>query len=460
MKARSSGLEVVRQQQRGRCFTAEAKTKQRQHNAENVNEENEGEGEWEALQIAIHKLMIHLNLYSFPESHLLNNKTNMAKILRNAQPNLQTATHDIIPTVPQPIFILPDENAAFENHIRSLNIQLNATNNESTNHKSPPSAWIFKPDRGSRGNGITIISTSVLAAQFDKLIVADRRRRIAQRYVSNPLLLDGYKFDLRLYVLVTSFQPSFTAYLHPEGIARFCSLPYHDDDHRHDDGGRGGSDVETHHPPLRHISNTSIQSEAAVASVVEKMRINDVTCAAQNMMTMSALFSLLEARHFPRHVILPRILRLLQFVLQTFAPHMSVSTEEKKEGREEVGMKGAHVGFYGFDVLIDEEGEAWLLEINNLPDMKVTNHVHAAVKSTVLYDVIRLTMPPSVTELDRSLFSLSSFHSSFKSSSSSSSLLIDDSSSLLKSIDSSFPLPVLRSFIPIHSLSSQTSSSS
>lgn len=45
---------------------------------------------------------------------------------------------------------------------------------------------------------------------------------LAQRYVSDPLLIDGCKFGIRLWLLVTNVEP-FTAYLHNQGLVLFST---------------------------------------------------------------------------------------------------------------------------------------------------------------------------------------------------------------------------------------------
>jgi hypothetical protein len=50
---------------------------------------------------------------------------------------------------------------------------------------------------------------------------------VIQRYISNPLLLNGYKFDLRIYVVVTGMKEGkIHAFLADEGLARFCTEKY------------------------------------------------------------------------------------------------------------------------------------------------------------------------------------------------------------------------------------------
>jgi len=48
---------------------------------------------------------------------------------------------------------------------------------------------------------------------------------IVQEYLARPLLLDGFKFDLRIYVLVTSFSP-LRVFMYKDGLVRLSTSRY------------------------------------------------------------------------------------------------------------------------------------------------------------------------------------------------------------------------------------------
>lgn len=45
------------------------------------------------------------------------------------------------------------------------------------------------------------------------------------RYISNPYLINDYKFDIRIYVLLTSLLP-LRIYIYDEGLVRFATEKY------------------------------------------------------------------------------------------------------------------------------------------------------------------------------------------------------------------------------------------
>jgi hypothetical protein len=48
---------------------------------------------------------------------------------------------------------------------------------------------------------------------------------ICQQYVSKPFLIDGFKFDLRIYILISSCDP-LRIFVYKDGLARFATVQY------------------------------------------------------------------------------------------------------------------------------------------------------------------------------------------------------------------------------------------
>ena len=100
-----------------------------------------------------------------------------------------------------PIGELADFRAQFDNQGNSIGNKI----------------YIIKPDTGCQGRGIFLTRTYDQVPQHENVV--------AQLYIKKPLLLDGFKFDLRIYCLVSSVKP-LRMYLFHDGLVRMCTEEY------------------------------------------------------------------------------------------------------------------------------------------------------------------------------------------------------------------------------------------
>lgn len=88
---------------------------------------------------------------------------------------------------------------------------------DSTGNSLNGKIFIIKPDAGCQGRGIFLTRT------LDNIPMTESV--VAQVYIKKPLLIDGFKFDLRIYVIVTSVKP-LRMFLFQDGLVRMCTEEY------------------------------------------------------------------------------------------------------------------------------------------------------------------------------------------------------------------------------------------
>jgi tubulin polyglutamylase TTLL5 len=222
--------------------------------------------------------------------------------------------------------------------------------------------WIIKPVESSRGRGIKLVK--------DLLAVIYCEPAVIQRYISKPLLLNGYKFDLRLYVLVNSFQPTLEAFLYTEGFARFCTAPFQ----LHD-----LSNI------LPHVSNSSVQTRHAIRGQGpplpghHPLRSAPSADVGGSKLRLSYLWQHLRDGHGIDTAavwseIADMILKSLVCVEDVIPP---------QDGAFEL---------FGFDVLLDSDLRPWLLEVNASPSLARDHALDREVKEALIVDTIKVAM--------------------------------------------------------------------
>jgi len=91
--------------------------------------------------------------------------------------------------------------------------------------------FIVKPNDGSQGDGIILINNPDDYLKMPRVAKSHHHNSsssksyIVQEYIHNPFLIDGLKFDLRIYVVIVSLKP-LDIYICDEGLVRFATVNY------------------------------------------------------------------------------------------------------------------------------------------------------------------------------------------------------------------------------------------
>uniref|UniRef100_F1KW66 Tubulin--tyrosine ligase-like protein 5 n=1 Tax=Ascaris suum TaxID=6253 RepID=F1KW66_ASCSU len=184
-------------------------------------------------------------------------------------------------------------------------------------------AFIMKPVASSRGNGIFIASTPTDIPLKSEMIIS--------KYISNPYLINGHKFDLRIYVLVTSFHP-LTAYIYNEGLSRFASQLY-------------SNSPVTFSQPLAHLTNYSLNKLSDKFIRNERAEDED----SGHKWTLGALLRKLRSMGVDIRLLMVRI---EDIILKTL---LSVQGRIAAASRNLLMHSRCCFELFGFDVLIDSD---------------------------------------------------------------------------------------------------------
>ncbi|KAA0164142.1 hypothetical protein FNF28_03955 [Cafeteria roenbergensis] len=226
---------------------------------------------------------------------------------------------------------------------------------------STPSAaneniWILKPVGLSRGRGISLVR-EITDVTYGSACVL-------QKYVGNSMLLDGYKFDLRVYVLVTSFSP-LEAFVYEEGFARVSSVPY-------------SREAASTYDKAMHLTNSSLQKHAhdkgaAVAAAAREGEGGGTKVSLGYLWRRLAASGVDSARCWRR---VKEVLVKSLVCVDDVIPNQPNCFE-----------------LFGYDVLLDDTGKAHLIEVNSSPSLGVDSDLDTRVKLSLVRDIAKVVDP-------------------------------------------------------------------
>lgn len=226
---------------------------------------------------------------------------------------------------------------------------------------NPSALWIKKPVASSCGRGIKMISHSSTVEKKGGYLIS--------RYIMNPHTINDLKYDLRIYVLATSFDP-LRIYIYKEGLVRFATQNY-------------SKDVKSLKKRFIHLTNYSVNKKAQnyIANKGQQEQSEEFTYK----WPLSLLKDRYEALGINYEEVFARIKDVVIKTLISVEPEIVCKTLSLTKNRSNSCFE-----LYGFDILIDDTLRPWLLEVNVAPSLSSGSKLDKQIKTALMCDIYTL----------------------------------------------------------------------
>ncbi|XP_044294057.1 tubulin polyglutamylase TTLL4 isoform X3 [Varanus komodoensis] len=219
------------------------------------------------------------------------------------------------------------------------------------------SRYIFSEPASARGIGIQVIHKW---SQLPK-----RRPLLVQRYIHKPYLIGGSKFDLRIYVYVTCYDP-LRVYLFKDGLVRFASCKY-------------SSSMKSLNNKYMHLTNYSINKK----NTEYKSNADETACEGHKW-ALKALWSYLSQKGIDSEAIWEKIKDIVVKTIIASEPYITNLLKMY------VRRPYCCHELFGFDVMLDENLKPWILEVNISPSLHSNSPLDVSIKGQMVRDALNL----------------------------------------------------------------------
>ncbi len=214
--------------------------------------------------------------------------------------------------------------------------------------------WLIKPSSSSLGRGIHFLKQSS---------DIPNNKTIISKYITNPDLIKGRKYDIRIYCLVTGINP-LKIYVYNEGIVRIAVEQY----------DLNINDLDNLY---KHLTNVAINKK-------NKKFIENDDNENSNIWSLSMLKQHMSEKGINFDEIFLKIQDIcIKSILTMY------SKEIKREKKHKI-INGNLFELFGMDILIDKNMKPWLLEVNYSPSLTTVGNLEGKIKYKLFADIFNI----------------------------------------------------------------------